>query len=420
MPLLATPLLLAGLLATAPAPTPAPAVAEVVQTPLVPGLDVVEKHFLKEIPRAVLEERALRALVADLDAYSRYMDAGEMQDFRNFTQAHFGGIGVVLYGKDPTGYPRVEYLLRGGAALAAGLHRGDLLLSIDGRDLHGLDIDVVSDALRGTAGTPVRLQLRRAPATAPIAVALNRVEIQMPSVQAFRRDAQGEPDWWLDRKRKLGYLRVASLSEDTTRVATAALAQLHRGGARGLVLDLRDCAGGLMREALATADLFVGRGRLLTVRQRSEDDVYDAKPGEYTRLPMVLLINHGTASSGEILAGAIADNGRARMVGERSFGKGRVQTIYSLGEGRGGMVLSNGTFQRPNGTTIDKFDLPEDQRETGAGIAPDIEVKMTEAEHAAWLEAAEKRGGVLVLTPEEQQATPPDPQLAKALELLPR
>jgi carboxyl-terminal processing protease len=125
------------------------------------------------------------------------------------------------------------------------------------------------------------------------------------------------------------------------------------------VIDLRDCGGGLMQAALATADLFVDHGRLLTIRERGADRRFDATPGKYTRLPLVLLINGGTASSAEILAGAIADNSRGQLVGERSFGKGRIQTIYSLGEGRGGMVLSTGTFQRPNGKTIDKHDLPE-------------------------------------------------------------
>ena len=137
-----------------------------------------------------------------------------------------------------------------------------------------------------------------------------------------------------------------------------------------------------------------------------------------TRLPLVILINQGTASSGEILAGALADNDRGTLVGERSFGKGRIQTIYTLGEGQGGMVLSTGTFQRPNGKTIDKHDVPAGSPD--AGIAPQVEVKMSEAEHTAWFDFAEKTTGTLILTPEEQQGAPPDPVLAKAIELLAR
>jgi len=419
--LLAAPLLLAGTLAAAATPPAAQVLPEeVVETPLPSGLEVIQKHYLQEIPRAALEERALRAVLIDLDPYSRYMDAVELQAFRDVTEAHFGGIGVILGFNDPSGYPDIQFLMLGGAAQAAGIRRGDLLLSIDGRDLHGMEQDAVGDSLRGAVDTTVRLQLRRAGQTPPVALELKRVQIDTPSVRPLRRDAAGNPDWWLDRQRRIGYLRVAALATDTTALVDRAVRELQRGRARGLVLDLRDCVGGLMDAALTTADLFVARGRLLTVRERGKEEPHDARPGKYTELPLVLLINHGTASSGEILAGAIADNGRARMVGERSFGKGRIQTFYALPGGRGGMVLSTGTFQRPNGHTIDKYDLPEAKRETEAGIAPDVEVKLSEAEHQAWLDFSEKSGGPLILAPEERQGAPPDPQLAKALELLPR
>ena len=382
------------------------------------GFDTIEKHFLRPLPRGQLEEQALDALLHELDPYSDYLPAGEMQLFKQDLEAAFGGIGVVLAFDDPSGYPRVHYLLRGGAAVAAGARRGDLVLAVDGRELKGLPQDSIFNALRGEIGSTVKLQLRRAGEAAPLGFELQRVAIATPSVLPLRRDGHGAPDWWLDRARGLGYLRVAALAADTASTVALAMAELQRGHARGLVLDLRDCAGGSMRAALDTADLFVERGRLLTIRQRGEDEAFDAKPGRYTRIPIVMLINKGTVSSGEILAGAIADNGRARTVGERSFGKGRIQTLYTLGEGRGGMKLSTGTFQRPNGQTIDRYDLPEDQREAGAGIAPEVEVKMDEAAHTAWLEFADKTSGTLILTPEEQLGAPPDPQLARAVELL--
>ena len=179
---------------------------------------------------------------------------------------------------------------------------------------------------------------------------------------------------------------------------------------------LRDCPGGLLRPAVDTADLFVARGRLLTIRQRDKDRSFDATPGEFTRLPLAILINAGTASSCEIIAGALADNGRGTLVGERSYGKGRIQVIYSLGEGRGGMVMSTGTFHRPNGKTIDKHDVPEGSPD--AGIAPQVEVKMSEAEHRDWLAFAEKTTGTFLLAPGELEDAPPDPVLAKAIELL--
>lgn len=385
-------------------------------SPLPSGLDTIEQHFLKPLPRAEIETRALAALLKDLDPYSYYLNAEDLALFRADTEAHFGGVGVSMGFKDPSGYPAVDYLLLGGAAVVAGIRRGDLLLAVDGRDTKGMQIEQIGPLLRGSAGSAVSLRVRRAGVAAPLAFELKRVEIQTPSVRALRRDANGQPDWWLDRERRLGYARISNLATDTAPTMARVLQELKRGRARGLVLDLRDCVGGLMRGALDTADLFVGRGVLLTVRERGKDSVHEAKRGEYTRMPLVILINQGTASSGEILAGALADNDRGTLVGERSFGKGRIQTIYTLGEGQGGMVLSTGTFQRPNGKTIDKHDVPAGSPD--AGIAPQVEVKMSEAEHTAWFDFAEKTTGTLILTPEEQQGAPPDPVLAKAIELL--
>jgi C-terminal processing protease CtpA/Prc len=239
-----------------------------------------------------------------------------------------------------------------------------------------------------------------------------------PSVRALRRDGSesGSPDWWLDRERRLGYLRIAGIAADTaTRVDTAVRALKH-DKARGLVLDLRDCPGGLVQVAVETADLFVARGRLLTIRQRDTEQVFDARRGKYTKLPLAILINARTASSCEILAGALADNGRGTLVGERTYGKGRIQTVYTLGEGRGGMVMSTGTFQRPNGKTIDKHDVPEGS--TDAGITPQVEVKMSKAEHAAWRAYAQRSAGAQSPAPAERDSAPPDPVLAKAIELL--
>ena len=404
-----------------PTPTPfprheLPPAPRVAVSPLAAGLDHIEKHFLLPIPRVELEARALSALLRELDPYSRYLDPGELALMADDLQGKFGGVGVFLDMDEASGFPVVQFLLHGGVAAAADVRRGDRLLEVDGVSVRGLDYPRVAAALRGPVGSPVRLRLQRAGNAEPIEVALRRAAIDTPSVRALRRDADGRPDWWLDHERRLGYARVSNLTRDTAGELEAALSTLERGRARGLVLDLRDCTGGLMRGALDAADLFIGRGRLLTVVQRGKDEGYEARRGKYTRLPLAVLINAGTASSGEILAGALKDSGRATLVGEPSFGKGRVQVLYVLGEGQGGITLSTGTFQRPNGKTIDRHDLPADATEVG--IVPDVVVKMSVAEHAAWLEFAERTTGAMVLTPAEQQGAPPDPVLAKAIELL--
>jgi carboxyl-terminal processing protease len=355
---------------------------------------------------------AFAALLEKLDPYSHYLEPAEMDAFRSELDGSFAGIGVNLYYEDPSGYPRVSYLLRGGIAGSADLRRDDLLLSVDGKDLQGLDGERVSTLLRGRAGTPITLRLRRAGVAEPMTLEARRVQIDTPSVRALRRDAADQPDWWLERGSKLGYLRVASVVADTPGRVEAALRELQRGGARGLVLDLRDCSGGILDGAVKTADLFVSRGRLLSIHQRHEDRHYDATRGGDTKIRIPILINGETVSACEVLAGALADNGRGRLFGERSYGKGRMQVIYTLGEGRGGMVMSTGTFQRPNGKTIDRHDVPEGSPD--AGIAPDVVVKVSEAEHKAWLEHAEKTTGLILLTRSELGGAPPDPVLEHA------
>jgi C-terminal processing protease CtpA/Prc len=326
--------------ARAQAPVETPPREEGIPSPLPSGLDTIEKQFITPIPRDELDTKALAALLEALDPYSHYLDAEDMAKFR-------------------------------------------------------------TDALEpGSTSTSTSTSISTEPGITTSTDESTATTTSNPSVRALHRDGSANPDWWLDRERRLGYLRIAHVAADTATVVEAAANALKRGRARGLVLDLRDCPGGLLQPAVDTADLFVGRGRLLTIRQRGEDQVYDARRGKFTKLPLAILINAGTVSSCEIIAGALADNGRGTLVGERSYGKGRIQMVYSLGEGRGGMVMSTGTFQRPNGKTIDRHDVPKGS--TDAGIAPQVEVKMSKAERKAWLadEAA------------------PDPVLAKAIELL--
>jgi len=398
------------------APVRIPEATGTAGSPLESGLQTVEAHFIQQIPRDRLETMAFAALLEKLDPYSHYLDPAEMDAFRSELDATFAGIGVNLYYEDPSGYPLVSYLLRGGVAGKSDLRRGDLLLSVNGTDLKGRKWEQVSTLLRGREGTPVTLRLRRSGVAEPITLELKRVQIDTPSVRPLHRDENDQPDWWLDRKHKLGYLRLASVSGDSAAGVAAALRELRRGGARGLVMDLRDCAGGLMDGAIEVSDQFLTRGRILSIRQREQDRHFDAKRGGDTKMKLAVLTNGQTISSCEMIVGALADNGRATAIGERTFGQGGMQVMYTLGDGRGGMVMSTGTFQRPNGKTIHKHDVPEGSPDVG--IAPQVEVKTSEAEHEAWLEYAEKSTGLQLMSPDELGAPPADRVLTRATQWL--
>ncbi len=291
--------------------------------------------------------------------------------------------------------PRAELERR---ALAA------LLRELDpySRYLDPADAKELDDDFGAVAGPSVQPLLA---STAAAAVDANANAAAAAAAAGNDADAR----WWIDRARRIGYIRITQMATDTATRVDAALAALKRGHARGVVLDLRECGGGLLRPALDVADLLVNKGLLLTLRERGRETRFEATRGKYTRLPVAVLINGHTASSAEILAGALKDRGRALLVGERSYGKGRIQTVYTLGGGRGGMVLSTGTFERPNGRTIDRHDVAEDS--TDAGITPDIVVAMDPIRLAAWRDA---------FTAPVRVAPTDDPALARAQVLLSR
>jgi carboxyl-terminal processing protease len=382
-------------------------------------LDVVEKNFSQAIPRGTLEERAFKAFLKDLDPYSSYMNAEEWVDDKRELHGTFGGVGIFLETDPETKLPRIRNLLIDSPAGAAGARRGDLLAKIDGRSLEGLELDKVFPMLRGEPGSTIALTLRRPGASKSPTLRFKRKEIQMPSVRGVRRNAASEPQYLLDPAKGIGYIRVMKLTDDTVPALENALRMLKRQGMRGLIFDLRDSAGGKLDAAVAAADLFLDGGRIITVASRVDgDEHYDADPAVMTDVPMVMLINEWTASSSEILAGALTDNHRAITVGQRTYGKGRVQVTFSLPEGMGGVVLSTGTFQRPSGKTIDQHDAAAKKGEAGIAPDPGMELILGEEESRSWADEARRLDGPLVLTEEEQKFGVPDRVLECALDAL--
>ena len=377
---------------------------------------LIQQRYLQEMSREEILARALQALMSDLDAYSRYLTPAERRYFEGELAARFGGLGLNLGFEDGTGVPYVRFLMVESPGARAGLRRGDRLVSVAGHATRGETPDAIIDWMRGEPGTPVDLGVARAGSDTPLRLTATREAIALPSVRGHRRDAAGKPQFLLDAGRGIGYIRIQRLADDTLPAVESALASMESDGLRGLVLDLRDCVGGKMDAALAVADLFIDHGRLLTVVERDKTTHHEATPGVASAVPLVVLVNGGTVSSGEILAAALQDTGGATLVGQRTFGKGRIQAHIPLGEGRGSLVLSTGTFQRPSGMTIDRHDTVDGEGQ--AGIAPDIEVALDDAEQRAWSEHASLLDAAVLLTDDEQAFPVPDRGLARALEVL--
>ena len=362
---------------------------------------LIESRFLREVDTTALETRALKTLLESLDPYSSYLDAREWDSYEASFGDSYAGVGVRLAIDAELRLPRVEYVLFDTSAARAGIVRGDHISAINGQSLYDRTLEDIIPMLLGPEGTLVELQLQRDLAPAPITLLLTRTRVEQPSVRGRRWSEAGVADYRLDPEGGIGYVRVIHFGRDTTRRVEQALLALTEQGTEALVLDLRDCGGGMADAAIGIADLLLDDGIIVTTRERERTTVVRATPGIAWRGRIALLVNRNTASSAEILGGALVDHGRAVVVGERSFGKGRIQHKIALGPGQGGLVLSTGTFQRPSGTTIDRHDAagPDDY---GLAPLPEHWISLDDAEARAWSEAMQRLDGRFVISPADQ------------------
>lgn len=381
------------------------------------ALAQIHQNFWQEIPREELEDRALRALVRELDPYGQVLDAAELEQFRGDFRGTVAGVGLVVHVDEGSALPQVEALLIGSAAGAAGVRRGDHLESIDGHSLKGLDIDQVLALLRGEVGSDVRLAVSRAGEGVHPLVITRKIH-PLPSVHGVGRDPAGKTNFLLDAQRGIGYIRVAHLADDSLDAVRGALDQLTAANARGLILDLRASSGGLMAAGVGIADLFLAAGVLAGEESRTGSSHRLAEPAVAWAGPLVVLIDSETASSSEFLAAALRDTGRATFVGTRTFGKGRVQRVFALGEGEGGLVLTTGRHLRPAGVASDRHDPPPAAARAGVTPDPGWEIEIEGEELERWRKGFDLRGSPAIYSQEELAAAGPDPILDRAVELL--
>ena len=311
-------------------------------------LHYVEHNYVEASSVRDLVHGAIRGMLATLDPHSVFMDPAQYAAVKSEAEGGFGGIGVELV-KRTDGVVVVERY-EDSPAMKAGLHIGDVILSVDGRTLAGRTLADVVHRIKGVPGTAVRLSVRRAQRRAALKLKLVRERIRRMTVDARRLEDS------------MGYVRIRSFSERTSADVTEALTAL--GPVEGLVLDLRDNPGGLLDEAVRVADLWLDGGVIVSTEGRApRKDREMAHPkGTQPRYPMALLVNGGTASAAEIVAGALQDHVRATLIGTQTFGKGSVQTVIELEDGSALKL------------TIARYFTPKHRSIAGVGITPDVVV----------------------------------------------
>lgn len=316
---------------------------------------IVQRDYVKEVDSNALIEGAIKGMIANLDPHSGYLDPSFYQDLQVQTKGEFGGLGLEITVKE--GVLVVVSPMDGSPADRAGIRTGDAIVKIDGRLTKDLSIVEAVKYMRGPKGSVVVLSIMREGRNSLLDVSIERDNIQVRSVRS-RSLGDG-----------YGYVRINQFMESTADDLQKALRRFESEevGVKGIVIDLRNNPGGLLTQAIRVSDMFLGEGVIVYTDGRVEGQkqkFYAHERGTEPDYPIVVLINEGSASASEIVAGALKDHGRAVLVGTRTFGKGSVQTITPLDNG-GGLSLTTALYYLKNGESIQL-----------TGVAPDVEVKI--------------------------------------------
>jgi len=316
----------------------------------------VRADYVEKPDDAKLVESAINGMLAGLDPHSSYMDPKSFRDMQVQTRGEFGGLGIEVTMED--GLVKVVAPIDDTPAAKAGVMANDIITKLDDEQVQGLTLNQAVEKMRGPVNTKIKLTIMRKGQDKPIEVSIVRDVIRVKSV---RSHAEGED---------VGYIRITQFNEQTTDGLKKAISDLtNQLGAekiKGFVVDLRNNPGGLLDQAISVSDAFLEKGEIVSTRGRNAEETqrFNARPGDLTKgKPLIVLINGGSASASEIVAGALQDHKRATLVGTRSFGKGSVQTIIPLGAGNGALRLTTARYFTPSGRSIQ-----------AKGITPDIEV----------------------------------------------
>ncbi len=315
----------------------------------------IRADYVEPVDDKKVLQGAIQGMLQSLDPHSSYLPPKSYDSLQFQMEGEYGGLGLEVTMEK--GVVVVVSPIRGTPGERAGLKAGDYITHIDGKPVLGLTLDEAVEKMRGPVGTTVRLTVVRRGEEEPFEVTIQREKIVVPSVEA--RIERG----------RIGYIAVASFNEQTAKGIARAIKEFraaHKRDLAGIVLDLRNNPGGLLDQAVAVADQFLERGEIVSVRGRHERDNerFQASPGDLAEgLPVIVLVNAGSASASEIVAGALQDHRRAVVLGEQTFGKGTVQHILPLGPGRGALRLTTARYYTPSGRSIQEL-----------GVTPDIPV----------------------------------------------
>ncbi len=321
----------------------------------------IQNKYVDEVKLRALLKDAYKGMLAGLDPYSQFIDSKHLEELRIETGGVFEGLGIEVVVKD--GILTVLTPIVDSPAFRAGVFIGDKIIKIDGKRIKNVTIREAIEMLRGKPHTKVTLTVVHEGERDPVDITIERAKIQVKSTRGARI---------VDKENKIGYIAVISFQDNTITDLDASIEELEKQGMESLILDLRFNPGGLLNIAVDMADKFIKKGVIVSTkgRHKSQEHEYKAhRSGTYKNFPLIILVNNGSASASEIVAGAVKDHNRGLLLGTKTFGKGSVQSLIPIENKNTALKLTTAKYYTPSGTLIDEV-----------GIEPDIKVDLTKKE----------------------------------------
>jgi len=339
--------------------------------PLVDVADLIEKYYVSETDQNELIIGALNGMLHKLDPYSEYIPAKDLQEFQKQVSGNYEGLGIGIDVQN--GYLTVISPFEGSPAYQAGILPGDIILKVDDRSTEGWSGTYAVKELTGSAGTDVTLKILHRNGSEET-INVTRRQVHVPTVRGWRcNTTSGTWQYMIDADRRIGYLRVIQFTDDTASNFDQAMTQLLCQNMQALIIDLRSNPGGLMPAAIDLVDRLIEHGVIVSTRgANSPVELQEAhQPGTYSYFHLVVLIDQGSASASEIVAGSLQDHNRAVIVGKRSWGKGSAQRIFKLPNSGDSVKLTTDYYYLPKGRCVHRLDNADSW-----GITPDIEAEI--------------------------------------------
>jgi carboxyl-terminal processing protease len=379
----------------------------------------IDRNYVKDVDRRKLIEAALRGMMDELDPYSNYISPEDQQRFTEQIEQEFTGIGIQVQPDSQTRRLTVTSPLPGTPAYKAGIQAGDTIMEINGKSAEKMTVNDAVKVLRGKEGDEVTIGVMHAGKSQIERLTMARAKITMPTVLGDVHKPDGSWNFMLDPEKKIGYIRLTAFSRNTAAELKKALGELTAAGVKGLILDLRFNPGGLLNSAVDISDMFLEEGKIVSTKGRNTDErpqFARRRPGKFKDIPMAILVNRYSASASEIVSAALQDHKRAVIVGERTWGKGSVQNVIRLEEGKSQLKLTTASYHRPSGKNIHRF--PDSKETDEWGVMPDdkFAVPLTVPELESYHTYRLQRDVVSKDGPPKSEFQ--DRQLAKAVEYI--